>query len=355
MKKEGLTYTAPYELGSYGLSNVQFHQVLALYESGLLEHCYCTKNSQHIIPKRYITELPLPTKDFDKHLSEIFYKKIPKNHLGWSSLKQQKVLAAHGTSQIFKFSGSTHPIYQHDLLQAEAVYQDMTYKNKFYQTNYRDIIDAIQEVELSDYISCCSNFVKTTYLKVGIPEENLDTLHLGVDTDYFYPNHIESDTFRILFIGFNFFRKGLVYVAGAFKYLKAEKKELTVRSNIAFDLLDARFFLDEEGEIKHFYDTADLFIFPTVEEGCAQVILEAAACGVPSLTTTFSGSHELFKHNESIFVYNDPLTCSRALQDIYDNHRSKLQEMGMRARKEVESHSWKDYRRNFSKWVENRM
>lgn len=88
---------------------------------------------------------------------------------------------------------------------------------------------------------------------------------------------------------------------------------------------------------------ADLFCLPTRSEGFATSLLEAAACGTPSVITDVGGARELIadEHCGRIVDSADAPVLARAIrQELSD--RSALQEKGRLARKRVEGmFSWK--------------
>lgn len=362
---EGLTYSAPYRLGDFGLGNVVFQQVLALYENGLLEECYCASNRQTIIPTRYIKEVGhfnghRADVQSDKVMSErLIDRKAPKNFLGWSSGYQQKALRKSRKDKValFKFSGSHHPIIQNAILERESVIQSYNFPNiPINAIDYESLYYGINEMYDIDHVMGCSKQVKDSYLKIGYPEDKVSYLYLGVDTDHFYPEHIPDETFRVLFLGFNWFRKGFLYAATMFTNLKTDgaKVHFTAKTNIQLNMPNTTFIPGIEDTIKPLYDKADLLFLPTIEEGCVQVVLEAMACGVPCLTTKAAGSSELIQNEIDGYVYPDAASCAEALQSVYDN-RDKLSAMGKLVQQKMQEHDWKDYRKQFAKWVNSRL
>jgi UDP-glucose:(heptosyl)LPS alpha-1,3-glucosyltransferase len=51
---------------------------------------------------------------------------------------------------------------------------------------------------------------------------------------------------------------------------------------------------------------ADIFVHPTFYDPCSLVLLEALACGLPAITTRFSGAAELMQSGVHGFVLPDP-------------------------------------------------
>ena len=44
-----------------------------------------------------------------------------------------------------------------------------------------------------------------------------------------------------------------------------------------------------------YYAAADLYVHPTFYDPCSLVVLEAAACGLPIITSRYNGAAELFR------------------------------------------------------------
>lgn len=81
------------------------------------------------------------------------------------------------------------------------------------------------------------------------------------------------------------------------------------------------------------YHKALLVCLPSYSEGLARSLLEAAACGVPIITTDIPGCREIVQHNKSGFLV--PARDAKALADsimIAVDHPDLLVEMGARGR-----------------------
>ena len=67
-----------------------------------------------------------------------------------------------------------------------------------------------------------------------------------------------------------------------------------------------------------YYAAADAYVHPTYYDPCSLVLLEAAASGLPIVTTRrYNGAVELFREDEEILVADDP-TASNALYERVD-------------------------------------
>jgi len=103
---------------------------------------------------------------------------------------------------------------------------------------------------------------------------------------------------RIIWVGGEPVRKGLVYCQRAAEELKKRYKFIDFRiigetdtlftRSTYFDALNFIGKLSKE-ELADEYSKADVFVFPTLSEGFAGVVLEAAGFGCPIITTECSG------------------------------------------------------------------
>jgi glycosyltransferase involved in cell wall biosynthesis len=104
---------------------------------------------------------------------------------------------------------------------------------------------------------------------------------------------------RLLFVGSDIVNKGLLYCAKAASRLKITYPDLDFRivglsrdektRSPVFDDLNFIGFLDREQLVAE-YCSAEVFVFPTLFEGFAGAIIEAASCGCPIITTDNAGT-----------------------------------------------------------------
>lgn len=104
---------------------------------------------------------------------------------------------------------------------------------------------------------------------------------------------------HVLFVGSDIVNKGLLYCAKAATRLKRLYPDLDFRivglsrdektSSPVFDDLNFVGFLNKE-QLESEYCSAEVFVFPTLFEGFAGAIIEAASCGCPIITTDNAGT-----------------------------------------------------------------
>ncbi|MGH9552265.1 MAG: glycosyltransferase family 4 protein, partial [Terriglobales bacterium] len=160
-----------------------------------------------------------------------------------------------------------------------------------------------REYELADKIVVLSRFAFKSFLSQGVPPNRLERCRLGVDLGHFRASDIViaervkrvvgGAPLRVLTTGTFSYRKGardLADVAAAlskkmvFRFVGdqlPETSDLAHRSSQHIEFIDRQ---PEKSLVRH-YDWADVFFFPTVEDGFPAVLLQAAAAGLPIIAT----------------------------------------------------------------------
>jgi glycosyltransferase involved in cell wall biosynthesis len=89
------------------------------------------------------------------------------------------------------------------------------------------------------------------------------------------------------------------------------------------------------------YACADVFCFPSTTDTFGQVILEAAASGLPAVAAGAGGGLELVRAGETGFVVppDDPIAFMHALAELAENETLRLA-LGGRALVFARSRSW---------------
>lgn len=141
----------------------------------------------------------------------------------------------------------------------------------------------------------------------------------GVEDIYYYPERFDkpfnNDTPpNILFVGYwDPWRKGRTYLVDAFTRLHDKHPEVTL--TLAGVRVDTEQILNDfpedcrdkitviesakEAELIELYKSHDIFCLPALFEGMPLVLLEAMACGLPSVTTANNGMKDLIRHEEN--------------------------------------------------------
>ena len=115
--------------------------------------------------------------------------------------------------------------------------------------------------------------------------------------------------------------------------LQSELESLAERLGIAENVR----FLGEQDDVSGFLRASDLAVLPSHQEGFANAILEAMACGLPVVATDVGGNAEAVANGVSgtIVPPHDPLALGDAIAGIAQN-RARAQNMGVAGRARVE-------------------
>jgi len=161
----------------------------------------------------------------------------------------------------------------------------------------------------------------------GTPDHRIHLVYNGVDLERHHPRNrarhraatrrelgLDDGTVALLFIGHNFKRKGLRPLIRALPLLRGRGTPFRLialggdrpaRYAALVERLgcgDLVHYVGPSREPERYYAAADLFVFPSYYDPCANVCLEALANGLPVVTSTTNGSGELLTPGREGFV-----------------------------------------------------
>ena len=152
-----------------------------------------------------------------------------------------------------------------------------------------------EELALYDYIFASNPMVESSLLEAGIDASRIIASTFGWTQSRYAirPDVHERRPFRALFVGVDAVRKGVPELLAAWKKSGVEGElvlagpgegaiEPLLKSYVGTNTVRVLSF---ERDIGSLYRSADIFVFPTLEEGGPQVTYEAAGCGLPIITT----------------------------------------------------------------------
>lgn len=138
--------------------------------------------------------------------------------------------------------------------------------------------------------------------------------------------HISQDLFIVVFVGGFINRKGPNRVAAALRKI--------ANSNIKAFFIGRehdgiKFEFDYEGtilkgsveheEIADYLNMADVFVLPTLAEGCCNAIIEAMACGLPIISSNLPFNDDILDENCSIRVNPESVDeIANAVNKLYN-------------------------------------
>lgn len=204
-----------------------------------------------------------------------------------------------------------------------------------------------------------SNECKTELIEYyGFPEERIDIIHNGVDSDAFSPETLKTlrpaarqefglspDDVAVLFVGPGFQRKGLDTLVEAAGNLPANVRLLIVGrgKQEAYDKLppERLIWAGKSDSMERCYAAADIFALPTRYDPFANSTMEALASCLPVVTTTSNGVSEILKDGENALIIgpNDPDALTDRLQALVGDAGLR-ERMGSAGREAVKPYTW---------------
>jgi glycosyltransferase involved in cell wall biosynthesis len=217
-----------------------------------------------------------------------------------------------------------------------------------------------REYALADRIVVLSTFARRSFEAEGVPADRLVTVPLGVEIDAFRApadavarrmQRIHAGApLRVLYAGALTLRKGLWDLATALERL--DDVPLDVRliggespeAHVALTRLAGR--ATRVGHVPqadlppHYWD-ADVFVFPTIEDGFGMVLTQAQAAGLPVIATDHCAAPDLIQDGVSGWIV--PARAPEALADRLrwcHEHRDALAEMASRVPSSAVPRDW---------------
>ncbi len=259
---------------------------------------------------------------------------------------------------------NSHPIYSNALLQEEHERLGINHKIALHHTQQKMII----ELGKFNYLLAPSLFVKNSYILNGFSEDRILTIPFGVNSTKFSPlfNDVikKSKKFRVIYVAQIIPRKGHIDLLKAWELLNLPNAELVFIGSISQEMKPILNRYKEkfiylgtlsQQKISEELCKSNVFVMPSIEEGCAYAPIEAMSCGVPLILTNHTGSAELISEGKEGFVIpiHRPDLIARRILQLYQS--PKLNEwMGHNARKLVdEKLDWSHYAKRLMTLYDN--
>ena len=278
--------------------------------------------------------------------------------IGWAGISLNSIRAARslGKTTIIE-RGSSHILFQKRLLSEEFA----RFNLKF--TIDQAVIDKeMQEYEEVDFISIPSQFVKRSFIEMGVPESKLVVNPYG-SPNLFKPvlQQEKARPFRILYMGSISVRKGIKYLLDALTTLDFPYEawflgscDAATRQLIeAYDNPNVKLWGHiEQSQLPGYISACDVFVMPSIEDGFGMVIPQAISCGIPVVTTHNTGGADILDIGKTGFVVpvRDSDAISEKITRLFRNPEL-LAEMKMHCRDKRNHVTWDDYGKKYVAFI----
>ncbi len=367
---KSLLYSIFARIGGAGLDTDAFEALRASYRGGFLGQAVAYDNRQKEIPARFIRSLRWHPVRLISFFDRPYYYGAKKKYLDWIASRQ---LATGEYDFFHSWSGDCLQSLRvakkkkiPSLIEIPTWHRERatgkvgrpapsapasSWFEKWKESLLLDRERFIEEYELADLVVVLSEKAAETFRVRNFPEQKLFYLPRGVDVNRFQPGQRPAK-FRAIFSGALIERKGIHHLLEAWHRLNLKDAELWLVGAVHEEAKShlKKFWRDNIKTVgfvrdpENYLNQGTVYVFPSQWEGSAKVVYEAAACGLPEITTREAGDVVRDGVEGIIVQPGDINAIAGALQHLYQ-HREIVERMGAAARKRVvENFTWDHYR-----------
>ncbi|MEY2547001.1 MAG: hypothetical protein QOG48_2118 [Verrucomicrobiota bacterium] len=359
---KSLLYSIFARIGGHGLDTDSFEALRASYRGGFLGKAVAYDNRQTEIPGRLIKSLRWhPVRLLSSFLDSKQYYGAKKKYLDWVASREME----SGHYDFFhSWSGDCLetlrvakrkripslieiPTWHRRSQKANARSTSSSWKSRFALEPER----FLEEYELATLVVVLSEKAADSFRAQNFPAEKLFYLPRGVDIDRFKPG-TRPNKFRAVFSGALIERKGVHHLLEAWHRLNLKDAELCLIGSVHEEMKPhlAKFTNETVKTLgfvrqhEEYLRKASVYVFPSRLEGSAKTVYEAAACGLPSITTREAG--DVVRDGvDGIIVRPGDVDAIAAALEYFYRHPEIAERMGAAARERVvENFTWEHYR-----------
>jgi glycosyltransferase involved in cell wall biosynthesis len=282
---------------------------------------------------------------------------------GFSGVALELLTSRSAKSAHLVVRGSAHILVQDKLLADEGARAGRRVERPSPTIVERELL----EYHLADCVVTLSRFAYDSFLDQGVPEDHMALLPLGVDVRKFRPSVETLEArcqrirdgapLRVLWVGTMSLQKGALDFVDIVKGVPRDRFEFRFVGTIPRDV---RHIADElagsvefvprrkQWELPAEYAWADLFIYPTIQDGFAVVLAQAAANALPILTTPNSAGPDMIVEGKNgwIIPIRAPGLFAEQLRWC-DENRPELAEIVRNTAVDFVPRSWDDVAGDF--------
>ncbi len=379
---KSLLYSIFARIGGHGLDTDSFEALRASYRGKFLSKAVAYDNRQHEIPSRFIQSLRWHPIRLISFLDRPYYYGAKKKYLDWIAsrhlesgrydffhswsgdcLETLRVARRKKIPSLIEIPTWHRSSQRSDVPPSPKGYGAASgdqgsevrknWKSRFLLERER----FLEEYELATLVVVLSEKAAESFRAANFPDEKLFYLPRGVDVERFKPGS-EPDgrkrppIFRAIFSGALIERKGVHHLLEAWHRLNLRDAELWLLGSVHDE---AKLHLKKFGkenvrvlgfkrDLENYLDQGSVYVFPSRLEGSAKTIYEAAACGLPMITTREAGDVVRDGVEGIIVQPGDVDAIAAAIEHLY-RHPEIVASMSAAARQRaVENFTWDHYR-----------
>ena len=359
-----LHYSIFARIGGHGLDTDSFEALRASYRGKFLGKVVAYDNRQNEIPARYIQSLRWHPVRLISFVGRPYYYGAKKKYLDWISsrhletgrydffhswsgdcLESLRVAKRKRIPSLIEIP-TWHRGSQSGSTPAPST-RSTSWKSRLLLERER----FLEEYDLATLVVVLSEKAAESFRAANFPDEKMFYLPRGVDVDRFKPA-TRPKTFRAIFSGALIERKGIHHLLEAWHRLNLPNAELWLlgsvheeaKSHLQKFWRDSIRVLGFKRDLENYLNQGSVYVFPSRLEGSAKTIYEAAASGLPMITTREAGDVVRDGVEGIIVQPGDVDAIAAAIEHLY-RHPEIVESMGASARQRVvENFTWNHYR-----------
>lgn len=364
-----LLYSIFARIGGPGLDTDAFEALRASHRGGFLGKAVAYDNRQSEIPAALIRSLRWHPVRLLSSIDRRYYYGAKKKYLDWiasrelatgrydlfhswsgdclASLRVARKLGIPSLIEIPTWHRDRGKLIASSTKAGRGLPRPRGWKHDLLLTRAR----FVEEYDLADLLVVLSEKAAETFRVQGFPEEKLFYLPRGVDVERFRPGK-RPPIFRAIFSGALIERKGIHHLLEAWDRLNLKEAELWLVGAVHEEAKPhlAKFARENVKTIgfaqnpEEYLSQSTIHVFPSQCEGSAKVTYEAAACGLPQITTREAGD-VVNDGIEGIIVSPGNVDAiAAAILHLYE-HPEIVSRMSAAARRRVvENFTWDHFR-----------
>ena len=363
---KSLLYSIFARIGGPGLDTDSFEALRASDRGNFLGKAIAYDNRQREIPSRFIQSLRWHPVRLISFLESPYYYGAKKKYLDW-------IASRHLDSGRYDFFHSWSgdcletlrvakkrkipslieiPTWHRGSQRAEISGQKPEVRSRSWKSRF--LLERerfLEEYELATLVVVLSEKAAESFRVAGFPDEKLFYLPRGVDVERFKPG-MRPPIFRAIFSGALIKRKGIHHLLEAWHRLNLRDAELWLLGSIHDE---AKPYLKQFGrenvrvlgfkrDLENYLNQGSVYVFPSRLEGSAKTIYEAAASGLPMITTREAGDVVRDGVEGIIVQPGDVDAIAAAIEHLYRRPEIVASMGGAARQRAVENFTWDHYR-----------